>query len=155
MPSVRQTHGDGAGVNDIEEIAKKIAKLMQIQPPKSVQRKNSAAGELIKLAGVPPKIVSDGACQEVIHREPDLNILPVLNLLAGRRRAVHHFADGFFERSCQGTRNVGLYRMQVFDRAHHRACTGTCTKSARATSSTEGSPSAKWNWRFALAAIRR
>ena len=54
------------GVNDIEEVAKKIAKLVQIQPPKTFKEKIQLAGELIKLAGLPPKIVKDGACRE--HR---------------------------------------------------------------------------------------
>ncbi len=90
------------GVSDIEEIAKKIAKLIQTQPPKTFKDKIRLAGELIKLAGLPPKIVNDGACQEVIHREPDLNLLPMSNLLAGGCGPVHYVADGFFKRSYQG-----------------------------------------------------
>src|SRR5512144_1331057 len=57
------------GVNDIEEIAKKISKLIQIQPPRTFKDKIQIAGELIKLAGLRHKIVSDGACHEVVQRE--------------------------------------------------------------------------------------
>ena len=58
------------GVNHIDEIANKISKLIQLQPPKTFKDKIQLAGELIKLAGLPPKIVNDGACHEVIQREP-------------------------------------------------------------------------------------
>jgi 4-hydroxy-3-polyprenylbenzoate decarboxylase len=105
----------GLGVNDIEEIATKISKLIQIQPPKTFKDKIQVAGELIKLAGLPPKIVNDGACHEVIHREPDLNILPVLTCWPGDAGPFITLPMVFSKDPVRGTRNVGLYRMQVFD----------------------------------------
>ena len=103
------------GVNDIEEIAKKISKLIQIQPPRTFKDKIQLAGELIKLAGLPPKIVSDGACHEVVQREPDLNILPVLTCWPGDAGPFITLPMVFSKEPVKGTRNVGLYRMQVFD----------------------------------------
>jgi 4-hydroxy-3-polyprenylbenzoate decarboxylase len=103
------------GVNDIEEIAKKISKLIQIQPPRTFRDKIQLAGELIKLAGLPPKIVSDGACHEVVQREPDLNILPVLTCWPGDAGPFITLPMVFSKDPVKGTRNVGLYRMQVFD----------------------------------------
>jgi 4-hydroxy-3-polyprenylbenzoate decarboxylase len=103
------------GVNDIEEITKKISQLIQIQPPKTFKDKIHLAGELIKLAGLPPKIVSDGACHEVIHREPDLSILPVLTCWPGDAGPFITLPMVFSKDPVKGTRNVGLYRMQVFD----------------------------------------
>jgi 4-hydroxy-3-polyprenylbenzoate decarboxylase len=103
------------GVSDIEEIAKKIAKLIQTQPPKTFKEKLQIAGELIKLAGVPPKLVNDGACHEVIHREPDLNVLPVLTCWPGDAGPFITLPMVFSKDPLKGTRNVGLYRMQVFD----------------------------------------
>ncbi|MGN6732285.1 MAG: menaquinone biosynthesis decarboxylase [Candidatus Binatia bacterium] len=105
----------GLGVNDIEEIATKISKLIQIQPPRTFKDKIQVAGELIKLAGLPPKIVKDGACHEVIHREPDLNILPVLTCWPGDAGPFITLPMVFSKDPVRGTRNVGLYRMQVFD----------------------------------------
>ena len=49
------------GVQDIEEIAAEISKLIQTKPPKSFKDKLQLASDLIKLAGIPPKIVKDGA----------------------------------------------------------------------------------------------
>jgi 4-hydroxy-3-polyprenylbenzoate decarboxylase len=103
------------GVNDIEEIAKKIAKLVQIQPPKTFKEKIQLAGELIKLAGLPPKIVKDGACREVIQHDPDLTILPVLTCWPGDAGPFITLPMVFSKDPVKGTRNVGLYRMQVFD----------------------------------------
>ena len=103
------------GVNDIDEIANKISKLIQLQPPKTFKDKIHLAGELIKLAGLPPKIVDDGACQEVIQREPDLNILPVLTCWPGDAGPFITLPMVFSKDPIKGTRNVGLYRMQVFD----------------------------------------
>jgi 4-hydroxy-3-polyprenylbenzoate decarboxylase len=103
------------GVNDIEELAKKISKLIQVQPPKTFKDKIQLAGELMKLAGIPPKFVSDGACHEVIHREPDLSILPVLTCWPGDAGPFITLPMVLSKDPVKGTRNVGLYRMQVFD----------------------------------------
>lgn len=103
------------GVNDIEAHAGEIAKLIQTRPPKSFKDKFQLLGELIKLAGIPPKIVSDGACREVVHREPDLSLLPVLTCWPGDAGPFITLPMVFSKDPAKGTRNVGLYRMQVFD----------------------------------------
>jgi len=103
------------GVDDIEDIAREIAKLIQTRPPKSWKDKFQLLGELIKLAGIPPKTVQEGACQEVVNREPDLNILPVLTCWPGDGGPFITLPMVFSKDPIKGTRNVGLYRMQVFD----------------------------------------
>jgi 4-hydroxy-3-polyprenylbenzoate decarboxylase len=103
------------GVSDIEEIAREIAKLIQTKPPRSFKDKLQLLSELIKLAGVPPKIVKEAPCQEVIDREPDLNILPVLTCWPGDAGPFITLPMVFSKDPAKGTRNVGLYRMQVFD----------------------------------------
>jgi 4-hydroxy-3-polyprenylbenzoate decarboxylase len=103
------------GVSDIEEIARDIAKLIQTKPPRAFKEKLHLLGELIKLAGIPPKIVKEGSCQEVIDREPDLSILPVLTCWPGDAGPFITLPMVFSQDPAKGTRNVGLYRMQVFD----------------------------------------
>src|SRR5688500_6565585 len=103
------------GVADIEEIAGNIAKLIQTKPPKSFKDKLHLLGELIRLAGIPPKIVKTGACQEIVHRDPDLNILPVLTCWPNDAGPFITLPMVFSKDPVSGTRNVGLYRMQVFD----------------------------------------
>jgi 4-hydroxy-3-polyprenylbenzoate decarboxylase len=104
------------GVSDIEEIAGEITKLLQTKPPKSFRDKFHLLGELVKLAGIPPKIVKEGACQEVVNREPDLSTLPVLTCWPGDAGPFITLPMVFSKDPVKGTRNVGLYRMQVFDR---------------------------------------
>jgi 4-hydroxy-3-polyprenylbenzoate decarboxylase len=103
------------GVVDIEEIAAEITKLIQTKPPKSFKDKFHLLGKLIKLAGIPPKMVKEGRCQEVINREPDLNILPMLTCWPGDAGPFITLPMVFSKDPVKGTRNVGLYRMQVFD----------------------------------------
>jgi len=103
------------GVTDIEDIAREITKLIQTKPPKSFKDKFHLLGELIKLAGIPPKMVKEGACQEVINREPDLNILPVLTCWPGDAGPFITLPMVFSKDPVNGMRNVGLYRMQIFD----------------------------------------
>ena len=104
------------GVTDLEEIARDIQKLIQTKPPKSFKDKLNLLGELIRLAGIPPKIVKGGACQEVVHREPDLGILPVLTCWPGDAGPFITLPMVCSKDPRSGTRNVGLYRMQLFDR---------------------------------------
>lgn len=103
------------GVDDVETLAAEIAKLIQTKPPKTFKDKLHLLSELVKLAGIPPKTVKEGACQEVIEREADLNILPVLTCWPGDAGPFITLPMVFSQDPDRGTRNVGLYRMQVFD----------------------------------------
>lgn len=104
------------GVSDIEEIARDIAKLIETKPPKSFKDKLHLLGDLIKLAGIPPRIEKDGPCQEVVEREPDLSLLPVLTCWPGDAGPFITLPMVFSKDPAKGMRNVGLYRMQIFDR---------------------------------------
>jgi 4-hydroxy-3-polyprenylbenzoate decarboxylase len=104
------------GVSDLEEIAAEITKLIQTRPPKSFKDKLQLLGELVKLAGIPPKMVKEAACQDVVIRDPDLGLLPVLTCWPGDAGPFITLPMVFSKDPGRGTRNVGLYRMQVFDR---------------------------------------
>ena len=52
------------GVQDIQEIAADISKLIQTKPPKSFKDQTPVAIGIDKLSGIPPKIVKDGVCHE-------------------------------------------------------------------------------------------
>src|SRR5438094_3257767 len=104
------------GVTDVEETAREVEKLVQTKPPKSFKEKLNLFSELIRLAGIPPKIVKQGDCQQVIHREPDLGMRPVLTCWPGDGGPFVTLPAVFSKDPRKGTRNVGLYRMQVYDR---------------------------------------
>lgn len=103
------------GVGDVEEIAREVEKLVQTKPPKSFKDKLKLLSQLMRLAGIPPKVIKNGPCQEVIHREPDLNLLPVLTCWPGDAGPFITLPAVFSKDPEKGTRNVGLYRMQVYD----------------------------------------
>ncbi len=103
------------GVEDLEEIARDLSRLIQTRPPKTWKEKIHLLGELIKLAGIPPTTAKEAPCQEIVHREPDLSLLPVLTCWPGDGGPFITLPMVFSKDPVKGTRNVGLYRMQVFD----------------------------------------
>ena len=103
------------GVSDVEEIAREVEKLVQTKPPKTFKDKLKLLSQLVRLAGIPPKVVKNGSCQEVIHPEPDLNLLPVLTCWPGDAGPFITLPAVFSKDPTKGTRNVGLYRMQIYD----------------------------------------
>ena len=104
------------GVEDMVEIAREVEKLIQMtKPPRTLGDKLRRLSEIVRLAGIPPKLVTRAQCQEVIHRDPDLRILPVLTCWPGDGGPFITLPAVFSRDPRAGTRNVGLYRMQVYD----------------------------------------
>ncbi|MCM8794646.1 MAG: menaquinone biosynthesis decarboxylase [Candidatus Omnitrophica bacterium] len=104
------------GVRDLDEIPARIEKLMEIPNPTGLMEKLALLPKLAEMAQFPPKIVSKAPCQEVVIREnPSLASLPVIQcwpLDAGKYITL----GAVITRSKQtGRRNVGLYRLQLFD----------------------------------------
>ena len=112
-----------------------------------------ASSEALRLAGIPPKVVKDGPCQEVIHREPDLNLLPVLTCWPGDAGPFITLPTVFPQDPGKGTRNVGLYRMQVYD----ARTTGMHwhLHKVGARHYHQNNKRTRWSWRFVWAEIRR
>ncbi len=106
------------GVNDLDEVMNDIDSLMKkMSAPKAgILDKLAMLPELGKFASYMPKVVSGrGACQEVLMAKPDLSKIPVLKCWpedGGRfitLPAIHTKDPN------TGMRNIGMYRMQVFD----------------------------------------
>ncbi|MCD6013871.1 MAG: menaquinone biosynthesis decarboxylase [Flavipsychrobacter sp.] len=96
---------------DIEELFKKLS-----APKNGIIEKLSMLPQLSKFASWMPKVVSGkGACQEVVMQNPSLDKLPVLKCWpkdGGRfitLPAIHT------KEPHNGIRNIGMYRMQVFE----------------------------------------
>lgn len=106
------------GVNNLDEVMNDIDSLMKKMsaPKASLLDKLAMLPELGKFASYMPKVVSGrGACQEVVMAKPDLSKIPVLKCWpedGGRfitLPAIHTKDPN------TGMRNIGMYRMQVFD----------------------------------------
>jgi 4-hydroxy-3-polyprenylbenzoate decarboxylase len=108
------------GVDDIEDIAKEIDRYLKIAPPATLMDKVKLLPLLLNAANFPPKRVgaSKAPCQEVVHLGDDVDLgkIPILQCWpddAGRfitlPIVVNRSAD-------DKLRNVGLYRMQIYDK---------------------------------------
>jgi 4-hydroxy-3-polyprenylbenzoate decarboxylase len=107
------------GVEDFDDIGKQIEDLFKnLSSPKSgLFDKMRMLPELASLSSyMPKKISGKGACQEVIHKEPDLGILPVLKTWGRDGGPFITLPQVITHDPNTGIRNVGMYRMQVFEK---------------------------------------
>ncbi|PIQ99724.1 MAG: menaquinone biosynthesis decarboxylase [Nitrospinae bacterium CG11_big_fil_rev_8_21_14_0_20_45_15] len=106
------------GVEDIEEIPTAIEKYIKLAPPTTWADRIKLLPLLLEASQFPPRKVRTAPCQEVVLKGDDVDLtrIPILKCWpndAGRfitlPIVVNRSADGKI-------RNVGLYRMQVYDK---------------------------------------
>ncbi|MGQ9731355.1 MAG: menaquinone biosynthesis decarboxylase [Candidatus Zipacnadales bacterium] len=104
------------GVTDLEEVGERIRHLIRQQPPTTFGGKLRAGLELLGLSRYLPRLVSAGPCQEVV-RTGDFSLaeLPVLTCWPEDGGPFITLPMVFTKCPDTGIRNVGMYRMQVFD----------------------------------------
>jgi len=104
------------GVEHVDTIAAEIRGLLRQEPPTSLRGKMRAGLQLLNLSRFLPKRVSSGACQEVVKTEGfSLRELPVLKCWPQDGGPFITLPMVFTQCPDTGVRNVGMYRMQVFD----------------------------------------
>ena len=106
------------GVNKLDEIAERITGLMNMKPPEGLFDKLKMLPQLGAITSAFPKTVAakDAKCKEVIRRDGfDLGEFPIL-------KCWPHDGGRFITLPCvhtrdprTGKRNMGMYRMQVYD----------------------------------------
>ena len=107
------------GVDRIDDIAERIHALMNVKPPSGgFLDKLKMLPQLAELGNIFPKTVSakDAPCKDVIRRDNfDLDFFPIL-------KCWPHDGGRFITLPCvhtrdprNGKRNIGMYRMQVYD----------------------------------------
>jgi 4-hydroxy-3-polyprenylbenzoate decarboxylase len=108
------------GVHDIEDIPKRIEQYIRIPPPATMLDKVKLLPMLLQAAQFPPKLVNKAhpPCQEIVHLGDDIDLgaIPVLQCWpedAGRFITFPIVINRSIDKKI---RNVGLYRMQVYDR---------------------------------------
>ncbi|MBI3794216.1 MAG: menaquinone biosynthesis decarboxylase [Nitrospinae bacterium] len=100
------------------EIAAKIEKLVKTAPPETLGDKLKLLGTLLDIRKTQPKKISGSApCQEVVMTgaDVDLNKIPVLKCWPNDAGRFVTFPL-VFTKSLDGRRNVGMYRLQIFDK---------------------------------------
>jgi len=105
------------GVNSLDEIGAEI--LTFLQPPElpvSVLDKLKALPKLAQIASFLPKTVKSGPCQEVVIKDsPSLDKFPILKCWPQDGGRYVTLPLVFTKDPETGHRNVGMYRLQVFD----------------------------------------
>jgi len=101
-------------IESLDDIGKRIEKLLNQTPPKTFKEKIKAVFELIEVSKYLPKKVNKAPCQEIINHEPDLSKLPILKTwpLDGGRFIT--FPMVFTRDPDTGKQNCGMYRMHVY-----------------------------------------
>ena len=107
------------GVNDLDEIGEEIRELIKdvTSPKANFREKLAVLPKLSQLSSWMPRILkSGGKCQEVIIKDPDLNILPILQCWPEDGGRFITFPLVHTRDHESGIRNIGMYRMQVIDK---------------------------------------
>ena len=100
----------------MEAIAGDIAELIQPQIPSSLTGKIQMLSKLTRLKDLGPKTVKSGSCQDVVETEnPSLSEIPIIKCWPGDGGKYITFPQVITKHPTLGTRNVGMYRLQVFD----------------------------------------
>jgi 4-hydroxy-3-polyprenylbenzoate decarboxylase len=106
------------GVEDVEEIAERIRSLTKPEIPSGLVEAVQKIPQLVEFTKYPPKAVGSGHCQDVVMAPPDppdLSKLPVCKCWPEDGGPFFTLPQVITKRLSDGVRNVGMYRMQVYD----------------------------------------
>ncbi len=104
------------GVHDLEEMAAKISGFLDMKVPQTLTEKIKLLPRLHLLNKMTPKLVHHAPCQEMVDQNPNLDALPIIQCWPDDSGRYITFPLVITKDPESGIRNVGTYRMQVFDR---------------------------------------
>lgn len=106
------------GVDDLEQIGARIEELVRLKVPEGWREKLAMLPKLAEVAKYPPRRVSRGACQEVVLRGEDIDLsrLPIIKCWPGDGGPYVTLPQVVTRDAKTGSRNVGMYRVQVLER---------------------------------------
>ena len=116
---------------DLDALGRRIDDVLEMEKPEGLIEKLKLLPKLAKMAGIFPKTVASAPCQDVVLTgdDVDLSILPVLTTWPGDAGPFITFPVVITKDPETGKRNVGMYRMQVFDKTttgmhwhRHKGC---------------------------------
>jgi 4-hydroxy-3-polyprenylbenzoate decarboxylase len=105
-------------VGSLEEISAEVLSFLEAEAPDTLIKKLKMLPKLARLANIFPKTVNRAACQEVILREDDVDLtkIPVLTCWPGDGGPFVTLPLVLTHHPETGKRNLGMYRLQVFDK---------------------------------------
>ena len=108
-------------VENVDEISREIQLILKAKPPTDLREGWSLLKQGIHLLHARPRHAKEGACQEVVHRFDDgapamsLRDLPILKCWPKDGGKFITLPNVHTRDPDSGARNLGVYRMQVYD----------------------------------------
>jgi 4-hydroxy-3-polyprenylbenzoate decarboxylase len=121
MPVASNIYGSNArmclalGVKHLDDLAKEIDELMTPQMPQGIMDALKMLPMVGRLRDLMPKTVKDAPCHEIVQRDGSLDVLPILKCWPEDGGKYITFPLVFTKDPETGMRNIGTYRMQVYD----------------------------------------
>ena len=108
------------GIGSVDELAHEMQLILKAKPPTSLREGWGLLRQGVDLLHARPKKVKDGPCKEVVHRfeanDPfSLAELPILKCWPQDGGRFVTLPNVYTRDPDNGARNVGMYRMQVYD----------------------------------------
>jgi 4-hydroxy-3-polyprenylbenzoate decarboxylase len=104
------------GVERLDALGERIAKLLDLKLPGSFLAKLKKLGTLLDVTKAAPRRVGHAPCQELVETTtPSLATLPALRCWPGDGGRYITLPAVFTRDPVTGARNVGMYRLQIFD----------------------------------------
>jgi 4-hydroxy-3-polyprenylbenzoate decarboxylase len=104
------------GVTQLDELGERVAKLLDLKLPGTFAERLAKLGTLVDLVKAGPRRVAQAPCQEVVETaSPSVAGLPILRCWPGDGGRYITLPCVFTRDPRTGARNVGMYRLQVFD----------------------------------------
>jgi 4-hydroxy-3-polyprenylbenzoate decarboxylase len=101
----------------LDAVAEKLSDVLELQPPEGLMEKVRGLKKLKSIADSRPKVVSKAPCQEIVLTGDDIDLsrLPIQTCWPGDPAPFITLPAVITKDPSTGTRNVGMYRMQVID----------------------------------------
>ncbi len=105
-------------VPTLDTLGDEVLDFIEAEAPNTLMKKLKMVPKLARLKNAFPKMVKSGRCQEIVYKndQVDLGILPILHCWPKDGGPFITLPLVFTKHPETGRRNVGMYRMQVFDK---------------------------------------
>src|SRR5918911_5233061 len=102
----------------LDDVGRRLGDVLEMQPPQGLAEKVRGLKKLKSIADSRPKSVRSGPAQEIVltGNEVDLRALPIQTCWPGDAAPFITLPAVITKDPRDGSRNVGMYRMQVLDR---------------------------------------
>ncbi|MGB7848723.1 MAG: menaquinone biosynthesis decarboxylase [Candidatus Acidiferrum sp.] len=104
-------------VDKLDHVAARIRGFLDMQTPQGLFDKMKMLPKLMELGSFFPRVVKDAACKEIVRKGSNVNLLdfPILKCWPQDGGRFITFPLVFTKNPETGKRNVGMYRMQIYD----------------------------------------